>query len=199
MARMARLVVPGHPHHVTQRGVRRLDVFLQEDDTAPIWSSWAAGAAPPAPRSGPTALCPIMFISSWCRPARMACAPPWARPIGAIPAISMTARTGAGICGRSVSTPSSWTRITFSPARGMWSSIQSAPVSSRSLSIGHGRAPGPISMAPITVSSPSNRCSLGCRIGGPFSMAASARTRWNESGIMPEPVIPSVLTAISPS
>lgn len=32
MARMARLVVPGHPHHVTQRGVRRLDVFLQEDD-----------------------------------------------------------------------------------------------------------------------------------------------------------------------
>ncbi len=34
MARMARLVVPGHPHHVTQRGVRRMDVFLQEDDYA---------------------------------------------------------------------------------------------------------------------------------------------------------------------
>ncbi len=27
MARMARLVVPGLPHHVTQRGVRSMDVF----------------------------------------------------------------------------------------------------------------------------------------------------------------------------
>lgn len=29
---MARLVVPGLPHHVTQRGVRRMDVFAGEDD-----------------------------------------------------------------------------------------------------------------------------------------------------------------------
>ena len=34
MARMARLVVPGHPHHVTQRGVRRMDVFLEAGDYA---------------------------------------------------------------------------------------------------------------------------------------------------------------------
>ncbi len=32
MARVARLVVPGQPHHVTQRGVRRMDVFLAEGD-----------------------------------------------------------------------------------------------------------------------------------------------------------------------
>jgi putative transposase len=32
MARMARVVVPGIPHHVTQRGVRRNDVFFCEDD-----------------------------------------------------------------------------------------------------------------------------------------------------------------------
>jgi len=32
MARMARVVVPGVPHHVTQRGVRRNDVFFCEDD-----------------------------------------------------------------------------------------------------------------------------------------------------------------------
>ena len=32
MARMARLVVPGHPHHVTQRGVRRMEVFLVRGD-----------------------------------------------------------------------------------------------------------------------------------------------------------------------
>ena len=32
MARIARIVVPGIPHHVTQRGNRRQDVFFGEDD-----------------------------------------------------------------------------------------------------------------------------------------------------------------------
>lgn len=32
MARMARVVVPGVPHHVTQRGNRRQNVFFKEDD-----------------------------------------------------------------------------------------------------------------------------------------------------------------------
>lgn len=32
MARMPRLVVPGHPHHVTQRGVRRMRTFFCDDD-----------------------------------------------------------------------------------------------------------------------------------------------------------------------
>ena len=32
MARMARVVVPGVPHHVTQRGVRRSDVFFCDED-----------------------------------------------------------------------------------------------------------------------------------------------------------------------
>lgn len=34
MARMARVVVPGVPHHVTQRGARRNDVFFRDDDYA---------------------------------------------------------------------------------------------------------------------------------------------------------------------
>ena len=34
MARLARIVVPGQPHHVTQRGNRRLATFLIEDDYA---------------------------------------------------------------------------------------------------------------------------------------------------------------------
>ncbi len=34
MARIARVVVPGIPHHVTQRGNRRLPTFLSEDDYA---------------------------------------------------------------------------------------------------------------------------------------------------------------------
>ena len=34
MARLPRLVIPGHPHHVTQRGNRRAQVFLEEGDYA---------------------------------------------------------------------------------------------------------------------------------------------------------------------
>ncbi|MBT6031005.1 MAG: transposase [Kordiimonadaceae bacterium] len=34
MARMARLVIPGLPHHVTQRGVRRIKVFTHKTDSA---------------------------------------------------------------------------------------------------------------------------------------------------------------------
>lgn len=34
MARMARLVVPGYPHHVTQRGNRRQKTFFSNDDYA---------------------------------------------------------------------------------------------------------------------------------------------------------------------
>jgi putative transposase len=32
MARLARIVIPGVPHHVTQRGNRRLPVFFSDDD-----------------------------------------------------------------------------------------------------------------------------------------------------------------------
>lgn len=32
MARISRIVVPGYPHHVTQRGVRSIDVFDSDED-----------------------------------------------------------------------------------------------------------------------------------------------------------------------
>jgi REP element-mobilizing transposase RayT len=32
MSRLARVVIPGMSHHVTQRGVRRLDVFRDDED-----------------------------------------------------------------------------------------------------------------------------------------------------------------------
>jgi len=31
MGRIARIVLPGMPHHITQRGVRRMPTFLQDD------------------------------------------------------------------------------------------------------------------------------------------------------------------------
>ena len=32
MARFARLIVPGYPHHVTQRGVRSVEIFANDED-----------------------------------------------------------------------------------------------------------------------------------------------------------------------
>ncbi len=32
MARLAHIVIPGAPHHVTQRGNRRLPIFFSDDD-----------------------------------------------------------------------------------------------------------------------------------------------------------------------
>jgi putative transposase len=32
MARMPRLVVPGYPHHITQRGTRRMKTFFSHED-----------------------------------------------------------------------------------------------------------------------------------------------------------------------
>ena len=32
MARLSRIVVPGYPHHVTQRGVRSMDIFDSDED-----------------------------------------------------------------------------------------------------------------------------------------------------------------------
>jgi len=34
VARLARVVLPGYPHHVTQRGVRAMDIFWSADDRA---------------------------------------------------------------------------------------------------------------------------------------------------------------------
>ena len=32
MPRLSRLVVPGYPHHITQRGVRSMDIFTDDQD-----------------------------------------------------------------------------------------------------------------------------------------------------------------------
>ena len=45
MARLARVVAPGHPHHVTQRGNRRQQTFFSDDDYRSyleLMSTWCA-------------------------------------------------------------------------------------------------------------------------------------------------------------
>jgi len=55
MARISRIVAPGYPHHVTQRGVRSMDVFHSDDDRLAYLSFMSAEAA----RFG-------LEILSWC-------------------------------------------------------------------------------------------------------------------------------------
>jgi putative transposase len=44
MSRLARVVIPGMSHHITQRGVRRLDVFRDEEDRLIYLRLFAQGA-----------------------------------------------------------------------------------------------------------------------------------------------------------
>lgn len=55
MARFARLVVPGFPHHITQRGVRSMDIFSDSEDRIKYLSFLKEESA----RSG-------MDILAWC-------------------------------------------------------------------------------------------------------------------------------------
>jgi REP element-mobilizing transposase RayT len=56
MARLARIVVPGLPHHVTQRGNRRGPIFFEPGDARRfIATCWPKTAARPASPAGPIA------------------------------------------------------------------------------------------------------------------------------------------------
>jgi putative transposase len=55
MARMARVVVPGMPHHVTQRGNRRQQTFFCEADYIAYLHLAAEAFAEAGFRFGPTA------------------------------------------------------------------------------------------------------------------------------------------------
>jgi putative transposase len=45
MARLARVMIPGIPYHVTHRGNRRGDVFFEEADRNEYLAHWARAAA----------------------------------------------------------------------------------------------------------------------------------------------------------
>lgn len=61
MARVARVVAPGLPHHVTQRGNRRQQVSFTDEDFAEYRrTSWRPPAKAAGRRFGPVAeICPL--------------------------------------------------------------------------------------------------------------------------------------------
>lgn len=45
MARLPRIVIPGYPHHVTQRGNRRARTFFEDGDYE-LYGVFAGGGSP---------------------------------------------------------------------------------------------------------------------------------------------------------
>jgi putative transposase len=105
MARIARVVVPDLPHHVTQRGNRREPVFFEADDYR-LYRRLVAAAAR---RAGTAvwAYCP-MPITSTCQSCPLGVTPAdadrlratFAERTGATPGRSTLASAGRAICSR---------------------------------------------------------------------------------------------------
>ena len=55
MVRLPRLILPGHPYHVTQRGNRRQQTFFEDGDYELYRDLLSEAADRPVPRSGPIA------------------------------------------------------------------------------------------------------------------------------------------------
>ena len=117
MPRLARIVAPGFPHHVTQRGNRRLRTFFcDEDHEAYIalmreWCDrfgvqvWAYCLMPnhvhliavPTTHDGMRRAIGVVHLRA---------------PIGATRGASTSVSAGAATCGRGASPPTPWTRNT---------------------------------------------------------------------------------------
>src|SRR3990170_4890900 len=67
MARLARVVVPGIPHHVTQRGNRRQPTFFNDGDYAAYLELIADGCRDEGGEIWGYCLMPTMFIGLPCR------------------------------------------------------------------------------------------------------------------------------------
>jgi hypothetical protein len=89
MARLPRIVLPGIPHHVTQRGNRRERVFFEDGDYALYLDLLAEASGAGAGRDLVELLPDATSTSSRCRPMKTACGGPFATCTAIIPAISM--------------------------------------------------------------------------------------------------------------
>ena len=83
---MARVVAPGVPHHVTQRGNRRQQVFFSDDDYETYRRMLAEGCRAAGVKVLAYCLMPNHVHLILVPKTRMACAPRWPKSTGAIPA-----------------------------------------------------------------------------------------------------------------
>ena len=115
MSRLARIVAPGLPHHVTQRGNRRQPTFFDEADYLLYRSLLAEHARATGVAVWAWCLMPnhvhLILVPDTATALTEACA----RPIAATPATSTSASAGAATSGRDVSPPAFSTRRICSP------------------------------------------------------------------------------------
>ena len=82
MARMARVVVPFYPHHVTWRGNRRRRTFFGDDDYSTYVELMAEFCRKAGTRVWAYCLMPNPCTGSWCPRTWTGFGPPWARRTG---------------------------------------------------------------------------------------------------------------------
>jgi REP element-mobilizing transposase RayT len=100
MARLPRLVLPGYPYHVTQRGNRRQQVFLGDADYVLYRDLLAEAARRGGAQIWAYCLMPNHVHVIVVHQTRTACVVRSPMRIAAIPASSMRANAGPGICGK---------------------------------------------------------------------------------------------------
>ena len=120
MARLARVMVPGVPHHATQRGDRRERVFFDDDDCGTYLELISAAAK----RSG-TAVWSYCLMPNHVHFLMVPSEPDglrktFAEGAGATPGGSMRGSSGRATCGRGGSAPRPWTSVTRSRRSGTW-------------------------------------------------------------------------------
>jgi REP-associated tyrosine transposase len=118
MARIARVVVPDFPHHVVQRGVRRMDVFFSAEDRQQYLNLLSQSA-----------LSHGLEFLAWCLMSNHFVVIPISRDrsrarsekrIADTRGWLISEKAGGVICGRSVSILILWTGVICLPPFGTW-------------------------------------------------------------------------------
>ena len=120
MSRVARIVVPGYPHHITQRGNRQSAIFETDADRESYLRFLDKYAA-------------LHGLSLWAyclmtNHIHLVAVPKWGMGCGIripyTPCISTAAPPFAGMCGRAVFTLARWMTRTCGQRSGMWNVIR---------------------------------------------------------------------------
>ena len=112
MARLARIVAPGLPHHVTARGNRREPIFFEDGDQEVYLDLLAEQLRKAHVACWAYCLMPNNVHLILCPPPPMASPGRWVPPIADGPISSTLAAAGAAICSTGASPRWRWTRIT---------------------------------------------------------------------------------------
>ena len=111
MARLARIVAPGCPHHVTARGNRREPIFFEDGDHDLYLDILAEHMAEAQVAVWAYCLMPNHVHLSSARKRRRAWGEPWARRIDGGPTSSTPAAGGGVTCSTGASPRWRWMKI----------------------------------------------------------------------------------------